>query len=159
MKNIVQTIALLLTAMVSFNTVNAQAVKFHAKEPPTITQQYLTDGAGNITFQINCSGTLYGCGDASSVTAFLEAQGSSVNLCRNGGADPGPIPGQTSFSIKSDAITFDATNGHASFNLSSVLRGTCKGNGSGWTSQVSNVTITKLTLWVNGVALDLTRYL
>lgn len=158
MKNILLSLSVLLITLVSVNTVQAQAVKFHIKEQPSLTDAYLPDGA-NIVYDVCASGTLYGCGNAKVVRAFLEAEGTATTLCYNGGNDPGPVPGQTNVSFKSDEQTFQATNGHASFDLCAELAGSCKGGGKNWHNEVSNVTITKLTLWVNGVAVDLSSYL
>jgi hypothetical protein len=168
MKKSLQLIALLLIAIFGFTSLQAQAVKFHAKEPPTVLQNYIqtvigTDKDGNdivnTDFQVSASGTLYGCGNASSVTAFLLAEGTCTTTCNNGGSDPGPVPGQTNFVLQSETKTFDATNGHAFFDLSATQTGSCKGNGNDWFHTVTDVTITKLTIVVNGVPVDLTKFL
>lgn len=158
MKNVLLSLSVMLITLISVNTVNAQAVKFHAKEPPTLSDSYLNEGS-NIVFAQCASGTLYGCGNASSVRAYLEAEATCTTLCYNGGNDTGPVPGQTNTSFRSDEITFPATNGHAYFDLCATLRGSCKGGGNNWHNEVSNVHISKLTLWVNGVAIDLTAYM
>lgn len=158
MKRVLLCLSVLLITLISASTVNAQAVKFHVKEPPILSEAYVPDGA-NIVFEVCAAGTLYGCGNAKVVKAYLEAEGLASTLCYNGGNDPGPIPGQTNVSFKSDEQTFPATNGHAAFDLCAVLKGSCKGGGKNWHNEVSNVVITKLTLWVNGVAVDLTPYL
>lgn len=168
MKNALQLITVLLLASFGFTSVNAQVVKFHAKEPPLITQEYIKTAIGtdkdgntiyNTDFKLTVSGTVYGVGDASSVTASFTAKGDATTTCNNGGSDPGPVPGQTSIELKSDPATFDATNGHATFSLEAIFSGSCKGGGKDWFHTVSGVTLTELTLTVNGVTIDLTKYL
>lgn len=168
MKNVLRIFLFLVIAILGYTAVQAQAVKFHLKEPPSILQNYIQSIAGydkngsaiyNIDFNVNCSGTLYGCGNASSVSAYFIAEGTATTICFNGGNDPGPVPGQTNFKIQSETKTFDATNGHAYFNLDASLFGSCKGGGNDWHHEVTNVNISTLYVVVNGVKVDLTKYL
>src|SRR5688572_22491539 len=104
MKSIYLSLMALGISLASIQTVNAQAVKFHAKEPPTITKEAVFTNP-NTDFQYCASGTLYGCGDASSVTASLVVEGTATTLCftkGNGtGQDNDAVPGQTSFKVSS----------------------------------------------------------
>ena len=168
MKNSLLTFSFLLVGLFFFTNVQAQAVKFHAKEPPTINQTYPQTQVGtnkdgesilNTDFKICASGTLYGCGDASSISAYLLVEGTGTTTCNNGGSDPGPVPGQTSFQLQSETKIFEATNGHAYFELCATQTGSCQGNGNGWFHTVSGVTITKLVVVVNGKEVNLMKYL
>lgn len=157
MKSILLSISALLITLISVSTVNAQAVKFHLKDPPVQTATYITL-PNQTSFQICSNGTVYGCGNASSVRAYLEVKGSATTLCYNSGNDPGPIPGQTDFTIKSEELEFAATNGHASYSLCAELKGSCKGKSANWSTEVKDVKITALTLFVNGKAVNLFQF-
>ena len=165
MKNALQFIAILLLASFGFTSVNAQVVKFHAKEPPVITHEYIQTAIGtdntiyNTDFKLTGSGTVYGCGDASSITAEFAAKGNATTTCNNGGSDPGPVPGQSNIDLKSDPKSFDATNGHAYFSLEATFSGSCQGGGKDWFHTVSAVSLSELTITINGVTIDLTKYL
>ena len=160
MKSVILSFMVMLITMVSINTANAQAVKFHAKEPPNITKQAVfTDP--NTDFQYCASGTLYGCGNASSVTASLVIEGTATTLCFNNGngtgQDNGAVPGQTSFKVSSPNINFDATNGAAPFSLCLNIGGSCKGGGMEH-YEVTGVTITNAYLIVNGKKVSLNGF-
>jgi hypothetical protein len=161
MKSVLLSLSALLVTLLSINSVSAQSVKFHAKEPPTITIQPVFDGA-NINFQICVSGTVYGVGDASSVTASLDARGTADVLCfvkGNGtGQEGGSVPGQNNFSVSSPTLTFSATNGHATFSLCVTIGGSCKGGGMDH-YEVTDLSLSALSLLVNGVSVNLTRFL
>lgn len=159
MKKSILSIIIASIALVSFNIASAQKANphFNKTNPPTVTGSYITSGA-NTEYQVCASGIVYGNGNASSVQAYLKVEGSATTECKNGGQDAGPVSGQTSFSTQSPTQTFPATNGNANFSLCTTLIGSCKGQGSGWSSAVANVIITKVTLYVNGSAVDLTTY-
>jgi hypothetical protein len=160
MKSVLLSLSVMLISLISINTANAQAVKFHAKEPPTITKQSVSNSP-NIDFQYCASGTLYGCGNASSVTAFLVVEGTATTLCFNSGngtgQDGGAVPGQTSFKVSSPTQTFNATNGSAPFSLCVNIGGSCKGGGMDH-YEVTGVTITNAYLVVNGKQVSLNGF-
>lgn len=160
MKSILLSLSVMFITLVSLNTANAQAVKFHAKEPPTITKQPVFNDP-NTDFQYCASGTLYGCGDASSVTASLVVEGTATTLCFNKGNGTGQeneaVPGQTSFKVSSPSLNFDATNGNAPFSLCVNIGGSCKGGGMEH-YEVTGVTITNAYLIVNGKKVSLNGY-
>jgi hypothetical protein len=160
MKSVILSFMVMLITMVSINTANAQAVKFHAKEPPTITKQAVyTDP--NTDFQYCASGTLFGCGDASSVTASLVVEGTASTLCfvkgKGTGQETESVPGQSSFKSSSPTLTFDATNGATPFSLCVNIGGSCKGGGMDH-YEVTGVTITNAYLIVNGKQVSLNGF-
>jgi hypothetical protein len=160
MKSVILSFMVMLITMVSINTANAQAVKFHAKEPPNITKQAVYTNP-NTDFQYCATGTLYGCGNASSVTAYLVVEGTASTSCfvkGNGtGQDDESVPGQSSFKASSPSQTFDATNGAAAFSLCVNIGGSCKGGGMDH-YEVTGVTITNAYLVVNGKQVSLNGF-
>lgn len=160
MKSILLSLSVILISLFSVNTATAQAVKFHNTEPPTGSSSFILNGA-NTDFQFCVSGILYGCGNASSVTAYLVVSGTATTLCYNKGngtgQEGGAVPGQTNFTSQSPAQTFDATNGHASFSLCTSVGGSCKGGGMDH-YEVTDVDITDAYLVVNGKKVSLKGY-
>lgn len=161
MKSILLSLSALFITLVSLNTANAQAVKFHAKEPPTITKLSVFNDP-NTDYQFCARGVLYGCGNASSVTAYIVVEGTATTLCFNNGngtgQEGGAVPGQTSFKTQSPSQTFDATNGAAPFSLCVNIGGSCKGGGMEH-YEVTGVTITDAYLVVNGKKVSLNSFL
>jgi hypothetical protein len=147
--------------LLSINTVSAQAVKFHAKEPPTVTVLPIQNG-DNTDFRICVSGTLYGCGNASSVAASLQVEGTASSLCFNKGngtgQDNGAVPGQSGFIASSPTLTFAATNGSATFSLCVTIGGSCKGGGMDH-YEVTDVDLSNAFLVVNGKNVSLRSFL
>jgi len=160
MKSVLLSLSVMLITLISINTANAQAVKFHAKEPPAITKQSVFSNP-NTDFQYCASGTLYGCGNASSVTAYLVVEGTASTLCfvkGNGtGQEDEAVPGQSSFKAQSPSLTFDATNGAAAFSLCVNIGGSCKGGGMDH-YEVTGVNITNAYLVVNGKQVSLNGF-
>lgn len=161
MKSVLLSFSALIVTLLSINTASAQSVKFHLKDPPTISITPVFDG-NNINFQICVSGTLYGCGNASSVNASLDVSGTADVLCfvkGNGtGQESGSVPGQNNFSVSSPTLSFDATNGHATFSLCVTIGGSCKGGGMDH-YEVTDLDLSAASILVNGVRVSLNRFL
>jgi hypothetical protein len=161
MKSVLLSLSALFVTLVSINTATAQAVKFHAKEPPTVTLQPVLQG-NNIVFQICVSGTLYGVGNASSVDASLQVAGTASTLCFNKGEgtgqEGGAVPGQSSFTVSSPTLTFAATNGSATFSLCVTIGGSCKGAGMDH-FEVTDVDLSDAFLVVNGKNVSLRSFI
>jgi len=161
MKSVLLSLSALFVTLLSINSVSAQAVKFHLKDAPNITAVSVLSGK-NTDFQICVSGTLYGCGNASSVDASFEVAGTASILCfvkGNGtGQEDNSVPGQNSFTSSSPTLTFDATNGHASFSLCVTISGSCKGGGLDH-YEVTDVDLSDAFLVVNGKKVSLKSFL
>lgn len=161
MKSVLLSLSALIVTLLSISSVSAQSVKFHLKDPPTVTITPVQNGA-NISFQICISGTVYGCGNASSVSASLNLSGTADVLCFNKGngtgQEGGSVPGQNNFSVSSPTINFAATNGHADFSICVTIGGDCKGGGMDH-FEVTNLRNLAGDLIVNGKTVNLNRFL
>ena len=162
MKSVLLSLSALIVTLLSINSVSAQSVKFHLKDPPTINISTIEDQQGNISFRVCISGTVYGCGNASSIDASFSLSGTADVLCfckGNGtGQESGSVPGQNNFSVSSPRLTFNATNGHADFSLCVTIGGSCKGGGMDH-FEVTNVDLLSGILRVNNKDVDLTSFL
>jgi hypothetical protein len=161
MKSVLLSLSALFITLISINTANAQAVKFHRDEPPLIvnTSQF---SSPNTNWQLCASGTLYGVGNASSVQASLVLVGTASTLCFNKGngtgQEGGAVPGQSSFTVQSPTLTFDAENGHFTFNICVTITGSCKGGGMEH-YEVTDVDFSDAYLLVNGKKVSLKSFL
>jgi hypothetical protein len=145
MKNIILSAAVLL---ITAATATAQNPHFDKQKPPTVTATCTVQGQ-NTVFVVRATGTVYGLGDASTVQAHLNYTYSATFNCYNRGSDSGPVPGQSGpVSGQTNDVTLNVTNGHATFDISFTISGSCKGNAL--SSTVTDVSFSKLDLVING---------
>lgn len=162
MKNYLSSIAIMLIALFSVNTLHAQNPKISNPDKATVklSAHYNTDAAGNTSLSIcvdYCRVT--GLGNASAVAASLTAVGTADIECFNGGVDQGPVPGQ-SFSTTGGAVSLTAKNGVLIVSgVCVTISGKCKSNGARWTSAVSNVDLSDLYLTLNGSQVSLKDFI
>jgi hypothetical protein len=159
MKNIILKSVVALVALLYINILSAQSVKISNPDKKDVV---LTESALPAHTYSVCVGycRVTGVGDASSVTAKLVIEGTFDSHCFNGGADSGPIPGQK-FSVQGPTQTFSATNGNVIIqNLCASVTAGCKTQGgSGWTSEISSVSISNLYLLINNKQVSLNEFL
>jgi hypothetical protein len=146
MKNIILSAAVLL---ITAATATAQNPHFNNQNDPTVTATCTVHGENNSVFVVHATGTVYGLGNASTVQAHLNYTYSATFNCFNRGNDSGPVPGQSGpVSGQTNDVTLNVTNGHATFDISFTISGSCKGNAL--SSTVTNVSFSKLDLVING---------
>lgn len=157
MKKIFLSTALLAATLLSVQFVAAQKISNPDQKTVRLSDTQLPAASYSVCVDY-CRVT--GCGNASSVTAQLVAEGTFTSSCKNGGNDTGPIPGQT-LKVTGPSQTFSATNGNIIIqNLCATVTGGCKSQGgSGWTSTISDVNITNLYMLINGAQVSLNNFL
>ncbi len=159
MKSIL-TLALALVALFNVNVASAQNPHINPSDKTNVRISDTQLPAATYSVCVDFA-RITGCGNATSVTAQLVAEGTISASCFNGGNDPGPVPGQ-SFSSKSAKVTFtpDANGSITITGLCTAPIGGCKTKGgSGWTSVVHDANVTNLYLIINNKQVSLNEFL
>lgn len=170
MKTRIISLAIALIALFTFGNAFAQKANPKVNNPDkedVLLSDIYSDGSYTICID---NARITGAGNSTSVSAFLEAVGTADVLCYNNGQnkkeDPSYMPGQT-FKATGNTVNLGAPDSNGNIIITAddhvcvTISGSCKNakGGFGWTSEVSNVDITKLTLYINGKPVDMTEYL
>ena len=132
--------------------VSAQNPHINKKDQPIV----------DYSAEIVCfNGVVAGNGNASSVTAYLEVEVEANTFCYNpaGGAkDPGGVPGHQDFVFTGEEQTFNCKNGKANIDVCAELDIVVDCPNQQWKGVVEDLSIISVTLWINGIPLDVTDY-
>lgn len=148
-------IATAIAAFFVVGVVSAQHPHINKKDQANAEVAY--DEVEGVCF----TGVVAGNGNASSVDAYLIVEIEADTYCRNpaGGAkDDIGVPGHMDYTITGDVQTFDCKNGKASIHVCADVPGPDCPNPQ-WTGWVENVFIKSAVLVINGIPLNVSRYI